>query len=148
MQSGYTTDDTEKGNAMRAGIWSVAGFLALSAGLAQAGDAEFDITGDAAAGEKAFRKCKACHAVGPDAQARVGPVLNGILGREAASSEDFNYSKAMQEAGGEGLVWTPETLAAFLEKPRDYVKGTRMAFAGLRKEEERQNVIAYLATFE
>jgi cytochrome c len=103
--------------------------------------------GDAAEGEKVFRKCQACHQVGPDAQNRVGPILNGIVGRAVASVEDFTYSDVLMEMGAEGKVWTEEELNAFLEKPRDYAKGTKMAFAGLRKEEERADVIAYLASF-
>ncbi len=109
--------------------------------------AEGDLPGDAEKGEKVFRKCKACHAVGADAKNKVGPILNGIVGRTAASVPDFNYSDVFLELGANGTVWTPEELAAFLEKPRDYAKGTKMSFAGLRKEEERTDVIAYLATF-
>ena len=109
---------------------------------------EFEITGDAAAGERAFRRCAACHAVGDGAESKVGPVLNGVLGRPAGSYEDFDYSDALLEfAAAEELVWTPETLDAFLTKPRDYIDGTKMAFAGLRKEEDRADLIAYLATF-
>ena len=103
--------------------------------------------GDAEAGEKVFRKCMACHAVGEGAENKVGPQLNNLIGRTAGSLEDFNYSDAMVAKGEEGLVWDAETIAAFMEKPRDYVEGTKMSFAGLRKEEERTNVVAYLATF-
>jgi cytochrome c len=103
--------------------------------------------GDAAAGEKVFNKCKACHMVGDDAKNRVGPVLNGIVGRAVAAIEDFKYSDTLTEKGASGAVWTEEELAAFLTNPKDYAKGTKMAFPGLRKEEERANVIAYLATF-
>lgn len=109
--------------------------------------AEGDITGDAAAGEKVFRKCKACHAVGEDAKNKVGPVLNGIIGREMASVPDFKYSDALIELAAEGKTWTADEMYAFLKKPRDYLKGTKMSFAGLRKEEDRANVIAYLASF-
>jgi len=106
-----------------------------------------DVEGDAEAGEKVFRKCKACHAVGEGAENKIGPVLNGVVGRDVASNPDFKYSDALTEIGGAGTAWTPEELSAFLEKPRDYAKGTKMAFAGLRKEDDRMNVIAYLATF-
>ncbi|MFN3208041.1 MAG: c-type cytochrome [Roseovarius sp.] len=115
--------------------------LATAPGLVSAQD------GDAEAGEKVFRKCQACHAVGEDAKNKVGPVLNGIVGATIASNEEFKYSDALAEMGAEGKEWTPEELAAFLEKPRDYAKGTKMTFAGLRKEDERADVIAYLATF-
>lgn len=103
--------------------------------------------GDPEKGEKVFRKCKACHEVGPDAKSKTGPVLNGIVGRDAATYEEFSYSDAMLAAGEGGLVWTPEALAEFLEKPKDFVDGTKMTFAGLRKDDERADVIAYLATF-
>ena len=104
--------------------------------------------GDAAAGEKVFRKCKACHAVGDGAKNKVGPMLNGIVGNEIASVEDFKYSKAFLAKKDEGLVWTEEVLDAYLTKPKKYIKGTKMTFPGLRKEGDRANVIAYLLTFE
>lgn len=106
-----------------------------------------DMAGDPAKGEKVFRKCQACHMVGADAQTKTGPILNGIIGRAAASVEDFKYSPAMQEAADGGLEWTEENLAAFLTKPKDFMKGTKMTFAGLRKEADVANVIAYLASF-
>ena len=110
--------------------------------------AESHVSGDAEKGEKVFRKCQACHAVGEGAENKVGPVLNGIVGRAVASVDGFSYSDTLSEMGADGQVWSPEELAAFLEKPRDYAKGTKMSFAGLRKEDERNDVIAYLATFE
>lgn len=113
------------------------------------GDMALEISGDAAAGEKVFRKCQACHAVGEGAEHKVGPALNGLLGRAAGASEEFNYSKAlMEKADAEQLVWNPETLDEFLTNPKDFIKGTNMAFVGLRKEDERANVIAYLAQFK
>lgn len=104
--------------------------------------------GDAEAGEKVFKKCKACHQVGEDAKNRVGPVLNGIVGQPAAALEDFKYSSVLQERAAEGLVWTNEELSAFLASPKKYMKGTKMSFAGLRKDDDIEDVIAYLATFE
>ncbi|MFK7881818.1 c-type cytochrome [Roseobacter sp.] len=109
--------------------------------------ADSHVTGDAEAGEKVFRKCKACHAVGEGAENKVGPALNGVVGRAIASGEGFGYSDVLVGLGGEGKTWTPEELDAFLEKPRNYAKGTKMSFAGLRKEDDRKNVIAYLASF-
>ncbi len=109
--------------------------------------ADGHIPGDAAAGEKVFRKCKACHAVGEGAENKIGPVLNGIIDRPVASVEGFGYSDVLVGLAEEGKTWSPEELAAFLEKPRNYAKGTKMSFAGLRKEDDRMNVIAYLATF-
>lgn len=95
-------------------------------------------------GESVFRRCQACHMVGPDAQNRVGPILTGVVGRQAGTVEDFNYSDAMVEAGENGLVWTEEELSAYLEAPRQAVSGTNMAFAGLRSEEDRAAVIEYI----
>ena len=103
---------------------------------------------DAAKGEKVFRKCKACHQVGDGAKNKTGPLLNGIVGREAGTIEGFKYSKALKEAASGGLIWTEEELAAYLTKPKDYMPGTKMSFAGLKKEDDRANVIAYLAGFE
>ncbi len=97
-----------------------------------------------AEGEKVFRKCAACHMIGPDAVNRVGPELTDVIGRTAGSVEGFKYSKAMIEAGENGKVWNNETLHDYLENPRGVVKGTNMAFAGLKKLEERDAVIAYI----
>lgn len=99
-------------------------------------------------GEGVFRKCKACHKVGEGARNGTGPALNGIVGHPAGAVEGFRYSNAMQDAAADGLVWTPEELSAFLAKPRDYMRGTKMSFVGLRDEEEIKAVIAYLSTFE
>lgn len=122
-------------------IFASALMVTMTAGVAAA-------EGDAAKGEKVFRKCQACHAVGEGAENKVGPVLNGLMGRAVAAGEGFEYSDALVAKGAEGVVWDAETLAAFLEKPRDWAPGTKMSFAGLRKEKDRDNLIAYLATFE
>lgn len=108
--------------------------LALLAGAAQAQDA--------AEGEKVFRKCRACHVI-EDGKNRVGPHLYQVFGREVAAVDGFRYSSAM-EAWGEGKVWDDALMAEYLEKPRSVVKGTKMAFAGLRKAEDIANVIAYI----
>ncbi len=75
-------------------------------------------------------------------------MLNGVVGATAGSVEGFKYSKAMAAKMDEGLVWTEEELDAFLTKPKTYLKGAKMSFAGLKKEKQRVNVIAYLSTFE
>ncbi|WP_299773828.1 c-type cytochrome [uncultured Tateyamaria sp.] len=98
-------------------------------------------------GEKVFRKCSACHAVGDGAQNRVGPQLNGVMGRTMGSVEGFKYSGAFAEANAEGKVWTAEEMSAFLAKPKSYMKGTKMAFAGLKKAEDLDAITAYLASF-
>lgn len=103
--------------------------------------------GDVAKGEKVFKKCAACHAVGEGAKNKVGPELNGIVGRTTASVADYKYSPAMKAKGDEGHVWTEEELDLYLANPKDMVPKTKMAFAGLKKEDDRENVIAYLKTF-
>ena len=102
------------------------------------------IAGDAALGEKVFKKCKACHVVDKEKH-KTGPHLVNIIGRTAGSAEGYKkYSKAMKNSG---IVWNDETLDGYLEKPKKYLKGTRMAFAGLKKEADRANVIAYLKQY-
>jgi len=102
--------------------------------------------GDAEKGEKVFRKCKACHTV-EDAKNKVGPTLQGVIGRTAGTVEGFKYSDAMKEAGAGGMVWTEENIAMYLEKPKDFIQKNKMAFVGLKKESDRADVIAYLKTF-
>lgn len=101
--------------------------------------------GDADKGKKVFRKCKACHAVGEKAKNKVGPVLNGVVGREAGKVEGYKYSDAMT---GSGLTWDEATLNEFLTKPKDKVPGTKMIFGGLKKDDQRADLIAYLKTFK
>ena len=101
--------------------------------------------GDVAKGEKVFKKCKACHVVDKEKN-KTGPHLVGLFGREAGSVKSFKrYSKAIK---GSGIVWTAETLDGYLENPKKYLKGGKMAFAGLKKEKDRQNVIAYLESMQ
>jgi cytochrome c len=96
--------------------------------------------GDIEAGAKVFKKCKACHVVDKKKN-RTGPHLVNIIGRTAGSLEKYKYSKAMKASG---IVWTEETLAEYLRAPKKYIKGTKMAFVGLRKDADIANVIAYL----
>ena len=100
--------------------------------------------GDIAKGEKTFKKCAACHSVDKEKN-KTGPHLVNLFGREAGSLESYKkYSKAIKTSG---IVWNEETLDGFLAKPKSYLKGTKMAFAGLKKEEDRANIIAYLKSF-
>ncbi len=99
--------------------------------------------GDAEAGAKVFRKCKACHVVDAPKH-RVGPSLQGLIGRTAGTAEGYKYSKAMIAYGESGIVWDAAALDTYLEAPRKIVAGTKMAFPGLKKPEDRENVIAYL----
>ncbi|WP_027259272.1 MULTISPECIES: c-type cytochrome [Leisingera] len=100
-----------------------------------------------AKGERAFKKCKACHQVGDSAKSKTGPILNGIVGAPAGHAEGFRYSKAMKTAAEDGLVWDEVELAAFLAKPKKYMKGTKMSFAGLKKDGDIEAVIAYLQSY-
>jgi len=99
--------------------------------------------GDAAKGAKVFKKCAACHTA-TEAKNKVGPHLVGIVDRPMASVEDYKYSKAMTEHAAEVPTWTVEALDAYLRNPKGVVKGTKMAFAGLKKDDDVENVIAYL----
>jgi len=99
--------------------------------------------GDAAKGAKIFKKCAACHTA-TEAKNKVGPHLVGILDRPIASVEDYKYSNAMTEHAAEVPTWTVEALGAYLHKPKAVVKGTKMAFAGLKKDKDIEDVIAYL----
>lgn len=100
--------------------------------------------GDIEAGAKVFKKCKACHVVDAEKN-KTGPHLVNLFGRKAGSLENYTkYSKAMVAAD---IVWDEATLDAYLTKPKAYIKGTRMAFAGLRKEKDRVNLTAYLKSF-
>ena len=103
--------------------------------------------GDADAGAKVFNKCKACHAVGEGAKHKVGPELNELIGRVAGTAEGYKYSSAMVAAGEGGLVWDAASLGEYLANPKAMVKGTKMAFAGLKKDDDIANVVAYLKTF-
>lgn len=116
-------------------------FAALAAAVLFAVPAHAE--GDAAAGQKIFNQCKACHENEKGVN-KVGPTLKGIVGRKAASVPDYKYSAAMMAKGTEGLVWTEENLTAYLPNPRAYVPGTKMAFAGLKKPDDVANVIAFL----
>lgn len=100
-----------------------------------------------AAGETVFKKCSACHKVGEDAKNAVGPALNGIVDAAMGQAQGFKYSTTLAEMGAAGGVWDAASLHAFLENPKGFVKGTKMSFAGLKKPEDRDAVIAYLSTF-
>lgn len=98
---------------------------------------------DVSAGEAVFKKCAACHAA-DDTTNKVGPHLRHVVGRTAGTVEGFKYSKAMIDAGASGLVWDEVALSEYLVAPKAKVPGTKMTFAGLKKPEEVQSVVAYL----
>jgi cytochrome c2 len=96
-------------------------------------------------GAQLFGACRDCHQIGPGARSRVGPHLNGVIGRPAGSLEDFRYSPGMRAIGASGLVWTEANLDRYLRNPRVVVPRTSMAYAGLRDDAERAALIAYIA---
>lgn len=98
---------------------------------------------DVAKGEKVFLKCKACHDIEQGVN-RVGPTLKGIVGRPVASIEGYKYSEDMLAKGKEGKVWDEATLAAYLPNPKEFAPKTKMVFAGLKKPEEVEHLIAFL----
>ena len=96
---------------------------------------------NAAEGAKVFKKCAACHSIAEDGGNKIGPALWGVLGRSAGSILDYKYSKAMLAYG---KVWSFEEINGFLTKPKDWIKGTKMSFAGLKNAKERAAVILYM----
>ena len=120
-------------------IVALFGLLSVGAALAAEGNAEN--------GEDVFKKCRACHDVGADAKNKVGPLLNGIIGRKPGTIEGFSYSDANKTASEKGLVWSEAELLTYLENPLKYMPGTKMAFAGLKDEQDRLDVIAYLKKY-
>lgn len=102
--------------------------------------------GDAEAGGKLFAKtCGGCHSIGEGARGGFGPELNGIIGRPAGTTADYQYSDAMKNSG---VVWTRDKLAAHIEAPKKVVSGTRMIFWGISDQEKIENILAYLETFQ
>jgi cytochrome c len=97
--------------------------------------------GDAAAGEKAFNKCKACHTAEQGGANRVGPNLHGVVGRKAGAVDGYSYSKPVKEGD---VTWTEDNLDKYLTDPKGFIPGNKMAFPGIKNEAERQNIIAYL----
>lgn len=102
--------------------------------------------GDPAAGATVFKKCAICHVAETD-QNKVGPSLNGLFGRTAGTHPNFAYSQAMQDVGKGGLVWDETSLRDYLHDPKAKVKGTKMAFAGVKDDTDITNLIAYLKQY-
>ncbi len=110
--------------------------------------ARAEAIGDAERGEELFGMCAGCHEVGRGAENGIGPHLNGIFGRKAASAgEDYPYSEGLERAGADGLEWHLRTLDAYIENPKALVSGTRMNFDGLDDPQERADILAYLRRF-
>lgn len=117
--------------------WVVA--AALFTGLVTSANAQ-----DAAAGQKTFTVCRACHQIGPNAKNAVGPVLNGVVGRKAGTYPGYAYSDANKNSG---LTWSAEELNTYLADPQKVVPHTKMIFPGLKSEQQRKDVIAFLEQF-
>ena len=119
-------------------------FVTMAAVLATAAFSPVALAQDAENGEQVFRQCRACHQVGDGAKNLVGPQLNGVVGRKAGTVDGFNYSQANKDAGAKGLTWSEDKLLEYLANPLTYMPGTKMAYAGLKDEGDRKDVIAYL----
>jgi cytochrome c len=100
---------------------------------------------DVAAGEQSFRKCLPCHSVGEDAKNKIGPVLNGLEGRKSGTVEGYSYSDANKKAD---ITWTADTFADYIQNPMAKVRGTKMAFAGIKSQKEIADLWAFLAQFK
>jgi cytochrome c len=120
---------------MKGSAQLIGGLIAL---LVCAGSALAE--GDLAKGEKVFARCKICHTLDAGVN-KVGPSLHGVIGRHAGAVEGFSYSDAMKNSG---VTWDDNSLDAYLADPKGFIPGNKMAFAGLKKEQDRQDVIAYL----
>jgi cytochrome c len=100
---------------------------------------------DAAAGEKVFAQCRACHQVGPNAKNAVGPILNGLFGRHSGSVEGYNYSPANKNSG---ITWDEATFREYIQNPKAKIPGTKMIYAGLKDEKRIDDLVAYLKQFD
>ena len=110
--------------------------------LALAGSAQAQ---DAAAGEKAFAQCRACHQIGPTAKNAVGPHLNGLFGRHSGAVEGYTYSAANRNSG---ITWDEATFREYIKDPRAKIPGTKMVYAGLKDDQRINDVVAYLKQFD
>lgn len=100
---------------------------------------------DVAAGEKSFAKCRACHQIGESAKNAVGPELNGLIGRHSGSVAGYNYSEANKKSG---ITWDEATFAEYIKDPKAKIPGTKMAFAGIKNEQEIKDLTAFLKQFD
>ena len=100
---------------------------------------------DAAAGEKVFAQCRACHQVGPNAKNAVGPELNGLIGRHSGAVEGYNYSAANKNSG---ITWDEATFREYIQNPKAKIPGTKMIYAGLKDEQRINDLVAYLKQFD
>ncbi len=96
-------------------------------------------------GAQVFRKCATCHMVGPDAKAKLGPPLNGLIGRKTGSIEGYNYTDANKNSG---LTWDDETFTRYIKDPKGVIPDTKMSFAGLKDDDDIKDLLAFLKQFK
>lgn len=116
-------------------LFIIAAATAASGALAQ----------DADAGKSSFNKCRACHDIGEGAKNKVGPALNGLEGRKSGSVEGYSYSEANKNSG---ITWSKETFLEYIRDPKAKIPGTKMVFAGIKNENEANNLWAFLAQYD
>jgi cytochrome c len=116
----------------------------ITAGLVVLLSSTASMAQDAAAGEKVFAICKACHRIGEDAKNNVGPVLNGIIGRKAGTYPDYAYSDANKNSG---ITWDEATFREYIKDPKAKIPGTKMVYVGLKDEEKTNDLVAFLKQF-
>ncbi len=118
--------------------WVIAALIAVALpGIASAQDAD--------AGKSVFKKCAPCHAIGPGAKNKVGPELNGLIGRKAGTAEGFKYSAAMKDSG---ITWDEATFKEYITNPKAKVPGNKMIFPGVKDELDRDDLYAYIVQFK
>ena len=159
VASGFVADLLYEPEMLEESVYKVATAESMAEGAAESaapaessetasGDADPFMTllaaADAAAGQKALKKCTSCHNIDKGGPNKVGPNLWNIVNRRIGGAEGFSYSAALKDKAGE--VWSYQNLDAFLAKPKDWAPGTKMAFAGIKKVEQRAALIAYLRT--
>jgi cytochrome c len=116
--------------------------LGASIGLTTATEASAQ---DAAAGEKVFTVCRACHQIGEDAKIAVGPVLNGVIGRKAGTYPGYSYSEANKNSG---ITWDEDTFTTYIKDPRARVPGTKMIFIGIKDDQKIKDLIVFLKQYD
>ncbi|MCL3880818.1 c-type cytochrome [Marivita sp. GX14005] len=126
---------------------ALAAFLIALTPAGAGAEEEARAIGDAGRGAVLFEQCSGCHEVGPGAENGIGPHLNGIFDRKAGAVTGFFYSKALERAAADGLIWDLEHLDAYLENPKALVTGTRMSFRGIASSRDRSDVLAYLRRY-
>ncbi len=122
--------------------------ILLSAALLALGTTVALADGDPTKGATVFKKCMACHAIGEGAKNKVGPELNGIVGRKMGAVPDFAYSDTLKEHNAKGDVWTADILSQYLANPKGFMPGVKMVFAGLPKDTDRADLIAFLSQYD